>query len=53
MGFVREANVPLLAACILGLIKELLYQKILSLIDFSAKDAVDELFVTVLAMVKK
>ena len=53
MGFVRPANNPILAVQILGVLKEMLYQKILNLIDFSVEEAVSEMFSTILAMVKK
>ena len=53
MGFVRPANNPLLAVQILGVLKEMLYQKILNLVDYTPGEAVNELFLTILAMVKK
>lgn len=53
MGFVREGNVAYLSVFLLGLIKELFYQKILKTYSFDAKGAVEELYKTILSTVAR
>lgn len=53
MEFVRPANIELLSVAILGTIKEIFYQRFLGDISFNPQNAVEELYQTILSMVKK
>lgn len=53
MGFVRQANIELLSVAILGTIKEIFYQRFLGDFSFNPQNAVEELYQTILSMVKK
>lgn len=53
MGFVRQGNSNLIAIFLLGMIKELLYQKILNTTDINPKEASEELFQTIVSCVAR
>ncbi len=44
MGFVREGNVPMMALCLLGSLKEIFYQSLLGTEKIKKKEVVRELF---------
>lgn len=53
MGFVREGDVSLLAVFVLGMIKELFYQRLLGTLAFESENAVQGLYRSIAAAVAR